>query len=86
MDWERAGENLVKHKPTGTFYIRAKVAGKVIRRSLDTKTLRVAKLRRDTMLGDLRVRSGKFTRTRSLSRYGALRGEPGKGVQHHAMP
>lgn len=59
MDWERAGENLVKHIPTGTFYIRAKVNGKVIRRSLKTKSLRPAKLARDKVLAELRLQAGK---------------------------
>ncbi len=45
-DWQKAGENLVKHV-SGSYYLRAKVAGKQIRISLKTTNLRVAKVKRD---------------------------------------
>lgn len=48
-DWEQAGENLVRHA-NGTYYLRAKVLGKVIRVSLKTKNLRIAKIKRDDRL------------------------------------
>lgn len=53
-DWAQVGENLVRHR-SGTIYVRAKVAGKVIRASLQTKDLRIAKLKRDTRLQELRA-------------------------------
>lgn len=43
--WKQVGENLVRHQ-SGTIYLRAKVAGKIIRRSLDTDDLAEAKRRR----------------------------------------
>ncbi|WP_193213911.1 tyrosine-type recombinase/integrase [Luteolibacter marinus] len=52
-DWKKAGENLVRHSG-GTYYLRAKVAGKGKRVSLETSDLRTAKLKRDEMLASLR--------------------------------
>src|SRR5687767_2992762 len=52
-DWTQVGENLVRHVG-GTIYLRAKVAGKVIRVSLQTSDLRIAKIKRDDRLGGLR--------------------------------
>ena len=37
--------NLVRYKPSGIYFARAKVRGKLIRKSLDTNVLSVAKLR-----------------------------------------
>jgi integrase len=51
--WTKAGENLVRHW-AGTYYLRAKVAGKTKRISLQTDDLRVAKLKRDAQLDALR--------------------------------
>lgn len=48
-DWQQAAENIVKHA-NGTYYLRAKVLGKVIRVSLKTKDLRIAKIKRDDRL------------------------------------
>lgn len=48
-DWEQAAENIVKHA-NGTYYLRAKVLGKVIRVSLKTKNLRIAKIKRNDRL------------------------------------
>lgn len=45
--WKQVGENLVRHQG-GTIYLRAKVAGKIIRRSLETTDLATAKRKRDT--------------------------------------
>ena len=53
MKWTRVGENLVRH-PAGTIYLRAKIAGKKVRQSLETPDLRAAKRRRDMLLEDLR--------------------------------
>lgn len=51
--WTQVAENLVRHQG-GTIYLRAKVAGKVIRVSLDTKDLRIAKIKRDEELERVR--------------------------------
>ncbi len=51
--WAKAGENLVRHW-SGTIYLRAKVGGKSIRISLDTSDLRIAKIKRDERLENLR--------------------------------
>jgi len=52
--WKQVGENLVRHV-SGSYYLRAKVAGKIIRVKLEAKTLRVAKLQRDDKLTALRA-------------------------------
>lgn len=58
-EWEAVkAENIVKHKSSGNYYLRAKVGGKIIRRTLSTGSLKVAKIKRDTMLADLRLRAG----------------------------
>jgi len=54
--WKHVGENLVRHWG-GTVYLRAKVSGKIIRQSLETSDLRIAKLKRDDMLPKLRKAS-----------------------------
>lgn len=52
--WQKvAAENLVRHRG-GTYYLNAKVGGKKIRRSLETADLRIAKIKRDNVLGPLR--------------------------------
>ncbi len=56
--WSKAGENLVRHRG-GTYYLRAWVGGKVIRISLETKDLRIAKLKRDTELDAQRQKAAK---------------------------
>jgi integrase len=44
--WVKApAANLVRYKPSGVYFVRAKVAGKLIRQSLKTHVLSVAKLR-----------------------------------------
>jgi hypothetical protein len=53
-DWTKVGENLQRHVG-GTIYLRAKVKGKVIRVSLGTKDLRIAKLKRDAKLATFRA-------------------------------
>lgn len=57
-DWTQVGENLVRHRG-GTIYLRAKVAGKVVRFSLETSDLRIAKIKRDDHLQALRTAAGK---------------------------
>ena len=58
--WEKVAENLVRYVPSGVLYLRAKVGGKFIRRSLDLTSVRAAKLKRDKMLAELRAMAGKF--------------------------
>ena len=53
-DWQQAGENIVRHA-NGTYYLRAKVLGKVIRVSLKTKDLRIAKIKRNDRLAGERA-------------------------------
>jgi integrase len=53
MAWQPVGENLVRWNG-GTIYLRAKVAGKVCRVSLKTSDLRIAKLKREAKLAELR--------------------------------
>ena len=57
-DWEKVkAENLVRHV-SGGYYLRAKIAGKIIRRSLQTSSLKIAKLKRDPLLLKLRAEAG----------------------------
>ena len=45
-DWQKTPySNLIRYVPSGTYFARMKVKGKLIRRSLKTKTLSVANLR-----------------------------------------
>ena len=45
-DWQKTPySNLIRYKPSGTYFARIRVKGKLIRRSLKTKSLSVAKLR-----------------------------------------
>lgn len=53
-DYKQVGENLVRHA-NGTYYLRAKIRGKVIRESLRLKDLRLAKIKRDDRLAALRA-------------------------------
>lgn len=56
--WESVGENMVRHNPSGGMYLRAKVGGKIIRKSLGTKAVRVGKIKRDELLQELRDEVG----------------------------
>lgn len=66
-DWQQVGENLVRHA-NGTYYLRAKIHGKVIRESLKVKDLRIAKIKRDDRLPALRasMASGKHGTVRTI--------------------
>src|SRR5436305_558174 len=45
-DWQRTQyANLIRYVPSGTYYARLRVKGKLIRRSLKTDLISVAKLR-----------------------------------------
>ncbi len=71
-DWVSVkAENLVKHV-SGIYYLRAKIAGKVFRRSLSTRKLSIAKLKRDALLITLRIEAGAFRKGAALRRDEAL--------------
>ncbi len=54
-DWEPTPvQNLIRYVPSGTYYARFKVGGKLFRRSLQTPVLSVAKLRLADILKDAR--------------------------------
>ena len=59
--------NLIRYVPSGTYFARLKVSGKLIRRSLSTHVLEVAKLRVSDFLKDHR----RF----SANKAGAVKGE-----------
>jgi integrase len=66
--WQKTSyANLIRYVPSGTYFARLRVKGKLIRRSLKTKTLSVAKLR----LADLE----KAERKRANSLTAVLRGK-----------
>lgn len=66
-DWEKVrAENLIRHK-NGTYYLRAKIAGKIIRRTLKTDQLRIAKMKRDSLLLKLRSRAGVIRDARHMN-------------------
>ncbi|MGA9450528.1 MAG: site-specific integrase [Verrucomicrobiia bacterium] len=63
-DWQKTPySNLIRYVPSGTYFARMKVKGKLIRRSLKTKTLSVAKLRLSDFEKDERK---KATRSSAL--------------------
>lgn len=67
-EWTQVAENLVRHA-NGTYYLRAKVHGKVIRESLKVKDPRIAKIKRDDRLASLRsamAASGKHGSIRTI--------------------
>lgn len=59
-DWQQVAENLVRHIPSGGLYLSATVARKKIRKSLGTKAVAIAKMKRDDLLKQLRAAAGKL--------------------------
>jgi integrase len=59
--WKHCGQNLVRYNPSGTYYIRARVAGKLHVKSLETPVLSVAKQRLGDELRKLRAHSASVT-------------------------
>ena len=59
--WEKVEQNMVRHVPTGSLYLRAKVGGKPIRKALGMDSVRPAKIVRDRMLAELRAAAGTFS-------------------------
>lgn len=61
-DWQKTPySNLVRYIPSGTYFARLRVKGKLIRRSLKTKTLSVAKLRLADLEATERKRANSVT-------------------------
>ena len=58
--WESVEQNMVRHVPTGSLYLRAKVGGKPIRKALGVSSVRPGKIIRDRMLAELRAAAGNF--------------------------
>lgn len=57
--WQKsATPNLYRFRPSGTYFARARVGGKLIRQSLDTSTYSVAVLRLNDLLKEHRARAG----------------------------
>ena len=88
----------MKHRG-GTIYLRAKVGGKVILRTLKTSDLRIGNLSRDARLGKLRQEAGReppellrvaplmnLTQTRRNSGSRQLRGAAGYIETADAIP
>ncbi len=64
--WKQIAENLVRDESSGIYYMRAKVRGKIIRRSLETRQQRQAKLRRDRMLVEVKTAAGRVEKPQTL--------------------
>src|SRR3954464_1045371 len=59
--WKRCGQNLVRYNPSGTYYIRARVAGKLHVKSLETPVLSVARQRLGDEVRKLRAQAASVT-------------------------
>jgi integrase len=78
-DWQKSPTpNLLRYKPSGMYFARAKVGGKLIRQSLKTDVYSVAVLRLNDLLGRERTRTegqektvrGKMTFGQALALFG----------------
>lgn len=58
-NFKRAGENLVVNSDSGIYYLRAKVNGEKVCKSLHTNNAKIAKLKRGDLLRKLRAQSPK---------------------------
>ena len=63
--WKRCGENLVKYTPSGTYYVRVRVAGKLHVKSLETPVLMVARQRLSDEIHKLRARAASVMAVRT---------------------
>lgn len=71
-DWESVkAENLVRHK-SGIYYLRAKIGGKIIRKSLGSRSLRIAEMKRDSLMPELRLRADAIKQKEQWTRNEAL--------------
>src|SRR5437762_6624458 len=77
-DWESTGtQNLVRYRPSGTYFARFKIGRKPFRKSLKTQNLTTAKLRLPDLLRQHRskveagraLRNGKMTFSQALQIY-----------------
>jgi len=78
--------NLLRHRPSGNYYARIRVRGKLIWKSLETDRISVAKLSRNHAVGIQRKgarRQSGYRETRRQA-YGSLRS--GNGDSHAWMP
>jgi hypothetical protein len=68
-DWQKTQfANLVRYVPSGTYYARLRVQGKLVRKSLKTKAISVAKLR----LSDLEKRERRLAEHQRPSANGTI--------------
>jgi integrase len=68
-DWQKTQySNLIRYIPSGTYYARLRVKGKLIRRSLKTDTLTVAKLR----LADFEKHERQISESSDATRKGRI--------------
>jgi len=68
-DWQKTQySNLIRYVPSGTYFARLRVAGKLIRRSLKTDVLAIAKLR----LADLEKNEREAVETRVSASKGRM--------------
>src|SRR6266480_1991477 len=77
-DWESTGtQNLIRYRPSGTYFARFKIGRKPFRKSLKTQNLTTAKLRLPDLLRQYRskveagraLRNGKMTFSEALQTY-----------------
>jgi len=77
-DWESTGtQNLIRYRPSGTYFARFKIARKPFRKSLKTQNLTTAKLRLPDLLRQYRskieagrvLRNGKMTFIQAMQVY-----------------
>lgn len=69
-DWESTGtQNLIRYRPSGTFFARFKIGRKLIRKSLGTQTLTTAKLRLRDVVHEHRAKAeaGKALKNGKMS-------------------
>lgn len=68
-DWQKTSySNLIRYVPSGTYYARLRVKGKLIRRSLKTNVLSVAKLR----LADFEKHERRLSESDEATRQGRI--------------
>jgi integrase len=58
--WKRCGQNLVRYNPSGTYYVRARVSGKLHVKSLKTPVLAVARQRLGDEVRKLRAQAASL--------------------------
>lgn len=66
-NFKRVAENLAVNTDSGIYYLSAKIAGKKLRKSLRTSTLKIAKMKRDDMLRKLRAQSAVVKDSKNIT-------------------